>query len=56
MSNKDFTTQIEVDQSPSDVFNAVNNPRAWWTEEIEGNTASLNAERRYRYKDVHRLG
>src|SRR4051812_18864647 len=53
MNNQDFTTTILVDQTPDVVFNAVTNPRAWWSEEIEGNTNRLNAEWNYHYKDVH---
>jgi len=53
MSTQDFTTTIEVDQSPQDVFNAVTNVRGWWSEEIEGNTAQLNDEFEYHYEDIH---
>ena len=53
MKNNDFTTAILLDQSPEEVFNAINNVRGWWSEEIEGNTSMLNAEFLYHYKDVH---
>jgi uncharacterized protein YndB with AHSA1/START domain len=53
MSESDFTTTILVDQSPEEVFNAVNNPRGWWSEEIEDGTDKLNDEFTYHYKDVH---
>ena len=36
METRDFTTIIEVDQAPEQVFNAVTDPRRWWSEEIEG--------------------
>ena len=42
-----------VDQTPEEVFNAINNPRGWWSEEIEGSTDKLNDEFNYHYKDVH---
>ncbi len=54
MSTTDFTTVIQVEQSPEDVFNAVINVRGWWSEEIEGNTAKLHDEFEYHYEDVHR--
>jgi len=48
-----FSTTFLVDQTPKEVFNAVTNPRGWWSEEIEGNTAKLNEEFLYHFKDVH---
>lgn len=53
MENKNFTTNILVDQSPREVFNAVANVRGWWSEQIEGSTNELNDEFTYQYKDVH---
>lgn len=54
MSAQDFTTTIIVDQSPEEVFKAIQNVRGWWSEEIEGKTANLNDEFKYHYEDVHR--
>lgn len=53
MENKNFTTTIMVDKSQKEVFNAINNVRGWWSENIEGNTDELNSEFLYHYKDVH---
>ena len=54
MTTKDFSTSILVDQTPNEVFNAINNVRGWWSEEIEGSTDKLNDEFNYHYEDVHR--
>src|SRR5260221_6567770 len=53
MTHRDFTTSIEVDNTPNEVFNAMNNVRGWWSENIDGSTDKLNAEFLYHYKDVH---
>lgn len=54
MTLTDFTTTIIVDQAPAEVFDAINNVRGWWSEEIEGSTDKLNAIFNYHYQDVHR--
>jgi len=54
MATSDFTTTLLVDQTPETVFNAINNVRGWWSEEIEGSTGKLNDEFKYHYEDVHR--
>ena len=53
MATSDFTTTLLVDQTPREVFAAINNVRGWWSEEIEGNTDQLNEEFAYHYKDIH---
>jgi hypothetical protein len=54
MTATNFSTAILVDQSPSEVFKAVNNPRAWWSEEIKGGTNKLDDEFDYHFEDIHR--
>lgn len=54
MSTQSFTTKIIVDQSPEEVFKAVQNVRGWWSEEIEGKTEELNDQFDYHYEDIHR--
>jgi hypothetical protein len=51
---QDFTTVIWVDQTPKQAFDAINNVRGWWSEEIEGPTDMLSGEFDYHFQDVHR--
>jgi hypothetical protein len=53
MSEHSFTTGFTVDQTPREVFDAIANVRGWWTEDIEGGTARLDDEFRYRAEDIH---
>jgi len=53
MTTSDFTTTIVVDQTPKQVFSAINNPQDWWSGEIKGSTEKLNDEFSYRYKELH---
>lgn len=54
MNAHNYTTTFTVDQSPKEAFEAINDPRAWWSEEIQGPTDKLNAEFKYHYREVHR--
>jgi hypothetical protein len=54
MIKNDYTTSFTVDQSPEEVFAAVNNVRGWWSGEIDGSTDEIGAEFSYRYQDLHR--
>jgi hypothetical protein len=53
VESESFNATILVDQSPAVAFNAIKNFRAWWSEDIEGNTDKLNETFFYHYKDIH---
>lgn len=53
VTTRDFTTVLSVDQTPEEVFAAINDVSGWWTGEVEGSTHQLGDEFTYRYGDVH---
>lgn len=54
MKNQDFTTTMVVEAGSLEVFNAVNNVRGWWSENVDGDTDKPGSEFLYHYQDVHR--
>jgi hypothetical protein len=54
MTNEGFTTRFSVDQTPQEAFDAINNVRGWWSENVEGVTNEVGKEFRYRHRDIHR--
>jgi hypothetical protein len=58
VKEENYTATLLVDQSPKEAFNAiinprVINPRAWWSQSIEGSTDKLDSVFTYHFKDVH---
>ena len=53
MSSRNYTTSFTVDQSPEEVFAAVNNVRGWWSEEVEGSTDEPGAVFTFQVQGIH---
>jgi hypothetical protein len=51
--SKDYSATFLVDNTPEAAFDAINNVRGWWSENIEGRTDALG-EFKYRAEDLHR--
>ncbi len=52
MNKQDFTVTLIVDQTPEQAFDAINNVRGGWSEEIEGGTSQLGDVFDYHYQDI----
>ena len=53
MKDQNFTAAILVNGTPKEAFDAVNNVRGWWSEEIQGKTAKIGDTFKFHYKDLH---
>lgn len=53
MSHLHFSAALSVDQSPEDVFQAVNNVPGWWSKAFEGRSQSTDDVFEVRFGDVH---
>ena len=53
MENQNYSSTILVDKTPNEAFNDIKNFRAWWSEDIEGETDKPGETFFYHYKEVH---
>lgn len=53
MASQSFQSGFTVPQSPEEVFEAVTNPKRWWTGDIVGSAHRVGDEFSYCYADVH---
>jgi hypothetical protein len=54
MSEHNFTTTLAVDRSAAEVFAAICNVRAWWSQEIVGRAERVGDTFKHHFKDLHR--
>jgi len=54
MTDQSFTTTFSVDRTPQEVYDAINDVRAWWSAEVEGSTDVEGEVFTFRVKDLHR--
>ena len=52
INEQDYSENIVVAATPSDVFNAINNVRGWWSEELEGSLQNLDDVFTVRFGEV----
>jgi len=53
MTDPSFTTTLQLAADPHVVFEAINNPRRWWSADIEGVTDELDGEFVFQVPGIH---
>ena len=54
MTDHDLTITISVDKTSKEAYDAINNVRGWWSEEVNGGTEKLYDEFTYKARALHR--
>lgn len=54
MNDCNFTTSFTVDSTPEEAFDAINNVRGWWSEDLKGRSEKPGDIFNYRFRDIHR--
>jgi uncharacterized protein YndB with AHSA1/START domain len=53
MSSTSYSTSFTVENTPAEVFEAVNNVRGWWSATVEGNTDTAGEDFVFEVPGVH---
>lgn len=53
MTEQHLTKSFTVEQTPEEVFRAINNVRGWWSASLEGSSEKPGDEFTYRHGDIH---
>ena len=53
MKSQDYSLAFTVDQTPEEVFHAINDVPAWWSGEVKGETVKLGGEFTYEVEGAH---
>jgi NAD(P)-dependent dehydrogenase (short-subunit alcohol dehydrogenase family) len=53
MTDQDYTTSFTVDSDALAVYEAINDVRGWWSQDVEGSTDAVGAEFVFRAEDIH---
>lgn len=53
MAEQSYARSFVVDKSPKEAFDAINDVRGWWGEDVQGSNDKVGDEFTYRVGDVH---
>ncbi|MFF1634210.1 SRPBCC domain-containing protein [Leifsonia sp. NPDC058248] len=54
MNDRSYETTLVVEQTAREAFDAINDVRRWWSEDLDGRTDAVGEEFTFRAKDIHR--